>query len=72
MSKIKMLLDDCIEEVIKIAGKEGFEIDEEVATEILMTPYGGKSYTNLNKMDKYDHVVDYCIREFTDLFDIEN
>ena len=71
MSKIKMLLDDCIEEVIKIAGKEGFEIDEEVATEILMTPYGGKSYTNLNKMDKYDHVVDYCIGRFTDLFDID-
>ena len=71
MSKIKMLLDDCIEEVIKIAGKEGFEIDEEIATEILMTPYGGKSYTNLNKMDKYDHVVDYCIGRFTDLFDID-
>lgn len=71
MSKIKMLLDDCIEEVIKIAGKEGFEIDEEVATEILMTPYAGKSYTNLNRIDKYDHVVDYCIREFTDLFDID-
>ena len=71
MSKIKMLLDDCIEEVIKIAGKEGFEIDEEVATEILMTPYGGKSYTNLNRVDKYDHVVDYCIREFTDIFNQE-
>ena len=71
MSKIKMLLDDCIEEVIKIAGEEGFEIDEEVATEILMTPYGGKSYTNLNRVDKYDHVVDYCIREFTDIFNQE-
>ena len=71
MSKIKMLLDDSIEEVMRIANKEGFEIDEEVATEILMTPYEGKSYTNLNKMDKYDHVVDYCIREFTDLFDID-
>lgn len=68
MSKIKMLLDDCIEEVIRIAGKEGFEIDEEIATEILMTSYEGMTYTNLNKMDKYDHVVDYCIREFTDLF----
>ena len=72
MSKIKMLLDDCIEEVIKIAGKEGFEIDEEIATDILMTPYEGMTYNNLNRMDKYDHVVDYCIREFTDLFDIEN
>lgn len=71
MSKIKMLLDDCIEEVIRIAGKEGFEIDEEIATEILMTSYEGMTYTNLNKMDKYDHVVDYCIREFTDLFDEE-
>ena len=71
MSKIKMLLDDCIEEVIKIANKEGFEIDEEVATDILMTPYEGMTYINLNKMDKYDHVVDYCIREFTDLFDPE-
>ena len=71
MSKIKMLLDECIEEVIRIAEKEGFEIDEEVATEILMTSYEGMTYTNLNKMDKYDHVVDYCIREFTDLFDIE-
>ena len=71
MSKIKMLLDDCIEEVIKIAGKEGFEIDEEVATEILMTPYEGMTYNNLNRMDKYDHVVGYCIREFTDLFDID-
>lgn len=71
MSKIKMLLDDCIEEVIRIASKEGFEIDEEVATEILMTSYEGMTYTNLNKIDKYDHVVDYCIREFTDLFDEE-
>ena len=71
MSKIKMLLDDCIEEVIRIAEKEGFEIDEEIATEILMTSYEGMSYTNLNRMDKYDHVVDYCIREFTNLFDIE-
>lgn len=71
MSKIKMLLDDCIEEVIKIAGKEGFEIDEEIATDILMTPYEGMTYINLNKMDKYDHVVDYCIREFTDIFDPE-
>ena len=71
MSKIKMLLDDCIEEVIKIAGKEGFEIDEEIATDILMTPYEGMTYNNLNRMDKYDHVVDYCIREFTDLFDID-
>ena len=71
MSKIKMLLDDCIEEVIKIAGEEGFEIDEEVATEILMTPYVGMTYNNLNRMDKYDHVADYCIREFTDIFDID-
>ena len=71
MSKIKILLDDSIEEVMKIANKEGFEIDEEVATEILMTPYGGKSYTNLNRVDKYDHVVDYCIREFTDIFNQE-
>lgn len=71
MSKIKMLLDDCIEEVIRIASKEGFEIDEETATDILMTPYMGMTYTNLNKIDKYDHVVDYCIREFTDLFDEE-
>jgi hypothetical protein len=71
MSKIKMLLDDCIEEVIRIANKEGFEIDEEIATEILMTSYCGMTYTNLNKMDKYDHVVDYCIREFTDLYDGE-
>lgn len=71
MSKIKMLLDDCIEEVIKIAGKEGFEIDEEIATDILMTPYEGMTYNNLNRMDKYDHVADYCIREFTDLFDID-
>lgn len=71
MSKIKMLLDECIEEVIEIAGKEGFEIDEEIATDILMTPYEGMTYINLNKMDKYDHVVDYCIREFTDLFDID-
>lgn len=71
MSKIKMLLDDSIEEVMRIANKEGFEIDEEVATEILMTSYMGMTYTNLNKIDKYDHVVDYCIREFTDLFDEE-
>lgn len=71
MSKIKMLLDESIEEVMRIANKEGFEIDEEVATEILMTSYMGMTYTNLNKIDKYDHVVDYCIREFTDLFDEE-
>ena len=71
MSKIKMLLDDCIEEVIKIAGKEGFEIDEEIATDILMTPYEGMTYNNLNRMDKYDHVVNYCIREFTDLYDVD-
>lgn len=71
MSKIKMLLDDSIEEVIRIANKEGFEIDEEIATDILMTPYMGMTYTNLNKIDKYDHVVDYCIGRFTDLFDIE-
>lgn len=71
MSKIKMLLDDSIEEVIRIANKEGFEIDEEIAIDILMTPYIGMTYTNLNKMDKYDHVVDYCIGRFTDLFDID-
>ena len=71
MSKIKILLDDCIEEVMQIANKEGFEIDEEIATDILMTPYKGMTYNNLNRMDKYDHVVDYCIREFTDLFDID-
>lgn len=71
MSKIKMLLDDSIEEVMRIANKEGFEIDEEIATDILMTPYMGMTYTNLNKIDKYDHVVDYCIGRFTDLFDIE-
>ena len=71
MSKIKMLLDDSIEEVMRIASKEGFEIDEEIATDILMTPYMGMTYTNLNKMDKYDHVVDYCIGRFTDLFDID-
>ena len=71
MSKIKILLDDCIEEVMQIANKEGFEIDEEIATDILMTPYEGMTYNNLNRMDKYDHVVDYCIREFTDLFDID-
>lgn len=71
MSKIKMLLDDSIEEVIRIANKEGFEIDEEIATDILMTPYMGMTYTNLNKIDKYDHVVDYCIGRFTDLFDID-
>lgn len=71
MSKIKMLLDDSIEEVMRIANKEGFEIDEEIAIDILMTPYIGMTYTNLNKMDKYDHVVDYCIGRFTDLFDID-
>lgn len=71
MSKIKMLLDDSIEEVMSIANKEGFEIDEEIAAEIVMTPYEGMTYNNLNRMDKYDHVVDYCIREFTDLFDID-
>lgn len=71
MSKIKMLLDDSMEEVMRIASKEGFEIDEEIATDILMTPYMGMTYTNLNKMDKYDHVVDYCIGRFTDLFDID-
>lgn len=71
MSKIKILLDDSIEEVTRIANKEGFEIDEEIATDILMTPYMGMTYINLNKMDKYDHVVGYCIREFTDLFDID-
>ena len=71
MSKIKMLLDDSMEEVMRIAIKEGFEIDEEIATDILMTPYMGMTYTNLNKMDKYDHVVDYCIGRFTDLFDID-
>ena len=71
MSKIKILLDDSIEEVMRIANKEGFAIDEEVATDILMTPYMGMTYINLNKMDKYDHVVGYCIREFTDLFDID-
>lgn len=71
MSKIKMLLDDSIEEVMRIANKEGFEIDEEIAIDILMTPYMGMTYTNLNKIDKYDHVVDYCIGRFTDLFDIE-
>ena len=71
MSKIKMLLDDCIEEVMSIANKEGFEIDEEIATDILMTPYMGMTYTNLSKTDKYDHIIDYCIREFTDLFDID-
>lgn len=71
MSKIKMLLDDSIEEVMRIANKEGFEIDEEIAIDILMTPYIGMTYTNLNKIDKYDHVVDYCIGRFTDLFDID-
>lgn len=71
MSKIKMLLDESIEEVMRIANKEGFEIDEEIAIDILMTPYIGMTYTNLNKMDKYDHVVDYCIGRFTDLFDID-
>lgn len=71
MSKIKMLLDDSIEEVMRIANKEGFEIDEEIATDILMTSYMGMTYTNLNKIDKYDHVVDYCIGRFTDLFDID-
>lgn len=71
MSMIKKLLDDSIEEVMRTANKEGFEIDEEIAADILMTPYCGMTYTNLNRMDKYDHVVDYCIREFTDLFDEE-
>lgn len=71
MSKIKMLLDDSMEEVMRIASKEGFEIDEEIAIDILMTSYMGMTYTNLNKMDKYDHVVDYCIGRFTDLFDID-
>lgn len=71
MSKIKILLDDSIEEVMRIANKEGFAIDEEIATEIVMTPYEGMTYNNLNRMDKYDHVIDYCIREFTDLFDID-
>lgn len=71
MSKIKMLLDDSIEEVMRIANKEGFEIDEEIAIDILMTSYMGMTYTNLNKIDKYDHVVDYCIGRFTDLFDID-
>lgn len=71
MSKIKMLLDESIEEVMRIANKEGFEIDEEIAIDILMTPYIGMTYTNLNKIDKYDHVVDYCIGRFTDLFDID-
>ena len=56
---------------IKALEKRMEQIDEEIATEILMTPYEGMTYTNLNKMDKYDHVVDYCIREFTDLFDPE-
>lgn len=71
MSKIKMLFDDCIEEVMRIANKEGFEIDEEIAADILMTPYMGMTYTNLNKTDKYDHIIDYCIREFTDIFNQE-
>lgn len=71
MSKIKMLLDYSIDEVVRIANKEGFEIDENTAIDILMTSYMGMTYTSLSEVDKYDHIVDYCISNFTDLLDIE-
>lgn len=69
MSKIKMLLDDAVEEIMVIAGKEGFIINEEIATNLAMNcDYDGKGYLELNKMDKSDYVVDWCISTYTNLY----
>lgn len=69
MSKIKMLLDDCIEEVIYIGNKENFKVDEDLATSIILNcNYCSKSYTELNKMDRYNYVIDYLIKKFTTFY----
>ena len=69
MSKIKCLLDDCIEEVMYIGSTEGFDVDENLAMDIILScNYTGHSYHELNKMDKYDYVIDYLFEKFTNFY----